>query len=153
MLGNRTAADDAAQEAFLKAYKSLNTFQEASSFSTWLHRIASNCCLDLLRRRTREKTDSLEALVASQGDGIHSLVRSLENEESSWESADLIQRVLGQLPDDYRLILTLRETQGLSYQEIAETLDCSLDAVKSRLRRARSECEEILRHLSEVGCV
>jgi RNA polymerase sigma-70 factor (ECF subfamily) len=153
MLKTRSAADDAAQDVFLNAYRSIKTFQGVSSFSTWLHRIAANRCLDLLRRKTREKEESLEALVESQRTKIYQFQDRSKNQDEFLEDADLIEKVMRHLPPEYRLILTLRELQGLSYQEISETLECSLDAVKARLRRARLECEEILRHFSAAGCV
>ncbi len=69
------------------------------------------------------------------------------------EAGDLVERLLGSLTPDERLILTLREVQGLSYQEIARTLGCSLDAVKARLRRARESVEEKMRHFSPLSNV
>lgn len=79
---------------------------------------------------------SLEGLLALEPDA-----------ELSAENADLVQSVLGRLSPDYRLILTLREVQGLDYNELAEALDCTLDAVKARLKRARQNFEEALRHI------
>lgn len=146
MLGSSAEADDAAQDAFLKAYGSLSKFRGDSTFGSWLYRVAANVCLDRLRKRKREKTDSWEALVEERGDDIERLMPSTPDGSAALEDADLVQRVLAQLPEDHRLILTLREVQGLNYQELTETLDCSLDAVKSRLKRARQGFEQLLRH-------
>lgn len=122
---------------FLKAYRNLNRFRGEASFATWLHRLAANHCLDMLRRDHRRPTQPLEAASSTTEPG--NLITLLED-------ADLIARVLAQLPPDYRLILTLREAQGLSYEEIAQTLECSLDAVKARLRRAREALTHAAQH-------
>jgi len=148
-LSDRSAADDAAQEVFLKAYKSLPQFKGGSSFSTWLHRIASNHCLDLLRSRSRRKTESWDELLEKEGEHVHRLLAAPPDEGRSREDADLVQRVLACLPPDYQLVLTLREVQGLSYDEIAAAMGCSLDSVKARLQRARRDFTERLRHFLE----
>ena len=149
MLSDASLAEDAAQEIFVKAYRSLSRFQGHSSFYTWLYRIASNHCLDLLRKKSRNKTQSWEALVEEKGEQIHELLTASGKEEASAESSELIQRVLSCLSPEYRLILVMREIEGLSYQEIAASLHCSLDAVKARLRRAREDFERKLRHFWE----
>ncbi len=147
MLGDREEADDAAQEAFVKAYRSLSRFQRDCAFSTWMYRIASNHCLDRLRRRARERSESLEAVLEAGGDAAEAVMPALPSATQALEDADLVERALACLPPDYRLILTLRETQGLDYHELTQTLDCSLDAVKTRLKRARRLFEEKVRHL------
>lgn len=144
-LGDAASAEDAAQEVFLKAFKALPRFQGEASFSTWLHRIAVNACLDLLRRRSRNRTESWDELVEKEGDRIGRLLAAPAPEHSA-EDADLVARVLEQLPPEYRLVLTLREVQGLSYEEIAGAMGCSLDSVKARLQRARKEFTDRLRH-------
>lgn len=150
MLQNHTEAEEAAQDIFVKAYRSLPKFKGNSTFSTWLYRITTNHCLDVLRKRTRRKTYSLDALVEEEGDQIHRLFSSAPVAASQMENRDLVGKILSTLPEDYRIILTLREADGLEYQEIAQTLDCSLDAVKGRLSRARKQLQENLRHfLSE----
>jgi RNA polymerase sigma-70 factor (ECF subfamily) len=145
-LGDHSQAEDAAQEIFLKAYKSIAKFRGGSSFSTWLHRIAANHCLDLLRSRSRRKTQSWDALLEAEGEGIHRLLTAPPDEGRSREDADLVKRVLACLPPDYQIALTLREVQGLSYDEIAAAMDCSLDSVKARLRRARQDFVDHMRH-------
>lgn len=145
LLQDPSLAEDAAQETFLKAYRSLKKFRAASLFSTWLTRIASNHCLDLLRKRAQEKTESLETLLEREGDQIQHLF-SKPDASMPAENTDLLDRVLSHLSPEHRLILTLREVQGLNYKDLAEALDCSLDAVKGRLKRARQNLEEIVRH-------
>ena len=120
-------AEDAAQEAFLKAYQALDRFKGNSAFSTWLYRIAANHCVDLLARRKREKTESLDALAEKSGP---SPIRKFESEEA-------VRAVMARLTPDEKAILSLREIEGLDYQELAEILDISLDLVKVRLFRAR----------------
>jgi len=136
MLKSESEADDAAQEVFLKAYKNLRSFRGHSSFYTWLHSIAAHHCLDQLRKSSRQP-DSLEELVDKRG---------LQIEEAPAEKEDLAQDLLASLSDDQRAILLLREVQGLGYQEIATALHCSLDAVKTRLYRARRDLQKIGRH-------
>jgi RNA polymerase sigma-70 factor (ECF subfamily) len=149
MLDDAAEAEDAAQEAFLSAHKSLKRFQGKSTFGSWLYRIAANRCLDRLRRRKRDRSSSLDALLEEHGDAVEHLLGSEPDASLTQEQRDLVARVLGGLSPEHRLILTLRETQGLDYKELTETLDCSLDAVKARLRRARIAFEEIARHFLE----
>ena len=146
LLGDATLAEDAAQDVFLKAYQALPTFQGRSTFSTWLYRIAANHCKDLLRHRARQRTESWEALIEEHGETFHRLSSTADDQTAAIADADLIDRLLSQLSPDYRLILTLREVEGLSYQELAEALACSIDAVKARLRRARQKLQNMLRH-------
>lgn len=152
LLRDRDKGEDAAQETFLKAYKSLDRFQGDAAFSTWLYRIATNHCLDVLRKESRRRTESWEELYEKEGEALHRLLASPAASDPL-EAADLGERVLAQLPEDYRLVLTLREAQGLSYQEISEVMSCSLDSVKARLRRAREALQEKLRHFSGPGDV
>ncbi len=146
MLQNHTEAEEAAQDVFVKAYKSLGKFKGNSSFSTWLYRITANHCLDVLRKRNRRRTVSLDTLVEEEGDQVHQLFSTPPVAASQMENRDLAGKILSTLPQDYRTILTLREAEGLEYQEIAEVMECSLDAVKGRLSRARKQLQENLRH-------
>jgi RNA polymerase sigma-70 factor, ECF subfamily len=145
LLGNPSEAEDAAQEIFLKAFNSIRSFRQDSSFSTWLYRITSNHSMDLLRRRARQRSESLEALLERAGDKVETLLAA-PTENSGPEMAQWVEQVLATLPPDYRLILTLRESQGLRYDEIAKLLDISIDSVKSRLHRARKSLEALGRH-------
>ena len=142
LLRNPVEAEDAAQEIFIKAYQSLNSFKGNSSLSTWLYRISSNHCKDLLRKKGRQKTESLDALLEASGDGVQRISEPSFNPAATAEASDIVERLLAALSPEERLILTLREAQGLSYQEIAQTLQCTLDAVKARLRRARQAAGE-----------
>lgn len=152
MMPDAASADDAAQEAFFKAYRSLKGFRGDAAFSSWLYRVASTRCLDLLRSASRAKAQSLDALLEEEGERVSALLAQ-EGPERSAADRDLAARVLAALPDGYRQILTLREVNGLSYDELCEALGCTLDAVKARLRRARLELAEKLRHFEPPGGV
>jgi RNA polymerase sigma-70 factor (ECF subfamily) len=147
-------ADDAAQEVFIKAYQSLNRFEGKSSLSTWLYRIAVNHCTDMIRKRVRQKTESWDALLEREGEKIEALFSEVTPEQSTNdEQKELITKLLAHLPEKSRQMLILREVEGLSYQELAQTLNCTQDAVKARLKRTRKELETIFRQARKSGCV
>ncbi len=157
MLDDRADAEDASQEIFLKAHRGLSGFAGASRFSTWLYAIASHHCLNCLAARTRRA--SLSAATGSALDGTDPLATADSVPDGSplpdalVEQRDLgriIQTELLNLTEDHRLILILREIQGMSYEEIAETLTLELGTVRSRLHRARMELKTRLQpHLTE----
>ena len=147
MLDGTAQAEDAAQEVFLKAYDCLKNFRGDSSFPTWLYRVASNHCLDILRSEARRKTQSWEALVEREGPRLQRLLVDPSDEIRAAEDADLVRAVFSRLPADYRLILTLREMEGLEYKELMAALDCSMDSVKAKLQRARRMFREICGHI------
>lgn len=153
LLDDPGEVDDAAQEVFLKAYRSLKNFQGDSRFSTWLYRVTTNHCLDLRRRAARRKTVSLDSMLDEEGEAVGRLFAEPARARDSEEDADLARRLLAALPEAYRQVLVLRETQGMSYGEIARALNCSLDAVKARLKRARRELREKMRHIFPSGDV
>ncbi|HVO32319.1 MAG TPA: RNA polymerase sigma factor [Elusimicrobiota bacterium] len=144
-------ADDAAQDVFLKALTSLPAYKRDSSFFAWLYRIASNHCLDVLRKRKRQRTDSLDRLTEGSGDapGMEFLTDSRPS-EPPLERAENLRTALDALAlisPEHRQVLMLREVDGLSYEEIREALHCSLDTVKTRLHRGRRQLQEKARHL------
>ena len=130
MLGDESDAEDATQDAFVQAWRNLAGFRADAAFSTWMYRVVTNRCLNMLRarRRTEPLPDDREA-PASRPDRIA---------EARWQVEDLKLAILRLTPEQ-RAPLVLRELQGCSYEEIAETLDVSISAVKSRLHRARLE--------------
>jgi RNA polymerase sigma-70 factor, ECF subfamily len=150
MLGDPVQADEAAQDSFVKAYQSLAKFRGDSAFSTWLYRITTNHCLDLLRKRKRRPTLSWDALMEQETGFLQKLASTEADAHSSLENRDLAQKILSTLPDDYRTLLTLREAEGLSYEELGKVLHCSVDAVKSRLSRARKAMQERVRHFQAL---
>lgn len=153
MTRHATEADDLAQEIFLKAYRSLSEFRFESSFSTWLYRVTYRHCLDFLKSRKRRPSQSLDAMIEDRGEGLWG--------EGPWDEGPVgdlsfdhhaqtqwARQLLDSLDPKERLVLTLREIQGLSYEELAGALKISLEAVKSRLRRAREALRTSARHFS-----
>ena len=142
MTGNPADAEDMAQEAFLKAYRSLSEFRGDSKFSVWLYRIVSNVCLDFLRRQKRRQTVSL-SVEDDEGEetqlDIPDLAQSPEELLERRMTREAVQKGLALLPPDHRQILLLREIQGLSYEEIAQALQIEVGTVKSRIFRARKK--------------
>jgi RNA polymerase sigma-70 factor (ECF subfamily) len=154
-LGNKEEADDAAQDVFVKAFKALSGFKGDSSFETWILRIADNHCRDLLRARKVRRTESLDALLAEKGDALETLIsRSTDAGEAlaySSQDLELLGRLFSALPLEDREVLALREVEILSYEEIAQKLNCSLDAVKGRLKRARASLADKCRHFLDTS--
>jgi RNA polymerase sigma-70 factor (ECF subfamily) len=150
MVGDRGEAEDMAQEVFLKAYRGLPRFKGTSRFSTWLYAIASHHCLNHLQARRRRPEASgrgAEGLGGEELQAVDLLPDAAPRADAVLERADLariVQTELTFLTEDHRLILILRDIQGLSYQEIAETLGLELGTVRSRLHRARAEMRERL---------
>ncbi len=133
----REASDDLAQEVFIKAYFALPKFKLKSEFGTWLYRIAINQIKDYLRKRKRQmKEISLEATRESPFVQEEERMR-IEKEDIEKRQRDLVLQYLHTLPPKYQLILTLRDIQGFSYEEISRTLKISPGTVDSRLFRAR----------------
>ena len=126
MTGNAQDAEDMAQEAFIKAYNSLPSFRGDSKFSVWLYRIVSNVCLDFLRKQNRRPASSLSQ---EDEDGEETQMDIPDESQSPEQllerslTQEAVQRGLQSLSEEQRQILLLREIQGLSYEEIAETLD------------------------------
>lgn len=149
MVKNAEDASDITQESFVKAYSSLASFRGESRFSVWLYRIVSNTCLDFLRGRSRRPTVSLY-IENDEGEeaelDIPDVSQSPEELLERRLTRESVRRGLDALSAEYRQILLLREIQGLSYEEIAETLSMELGTVKSRIFRARKKlCDFLLR--------
>lgn len=146
LLGHSGEAEDAAQDTFLKAYKALDSFEGRAKAATWLRRIAANTCTDVLRRRARQKQDSLDAIAEKSAPAAEAILAGNDPAMEALERRDFLDWAFAGLPPEYRAILTLRELEGLSYEEIAVEMNCSLDSVKARLRRARAGIAQKLRH-------
>jgi RNA polymerase sigma-70 factor (ECF subfamily) len=136
MCGDANLAQDAAQEAFVRAWKRLPSYRPRSPFRNWVYRIANNAALDVLRRQ-RETVDVDALPLASSGAGPEATV---EKEE---RAARVRQAVL-ELPDASRAVLVLREYEGFSYKEIADTLSIPIGTVMSRLNYARNRLRDLL---------
>jgi RNA polymerase sigma-70 factor, ECF subfamily len=148
MLGDADSAADAAQDAFLSAFRNLRSFR-GGSFRSWLLRIATNTCYDVLRARKRRPTTSLDVDPDVEDDGsplqIADTAEAPDDFALRRELAAAIQRGLADLPEEQRLILVLSDIQGLAYEEIAEVTGANLGTVKSRLSRGRARLRDILK--------
>ncbi|MDD2775700.1 MAG: RNA polymerase sigma factor RpoE [Gallionella sp.] len=148
-------AEDVTQDAFIKAYRALPGFRGESAFYTWLYRIGINTAKNhLMANKRRPITNSDFDAEESEGFEEASLLREVstpENELMSKQVVDVVQATLQQLPEDLRSALTLREIEGLSYEEIAEVMNCPIGTVRSRIFRAREAVAEKLRPLLETS--
>ena len=147
MVGNPEDALDLSQESFLKAWKGLPSFKGDSAFSTWVYRLASNTCLDFLRRRKRQQEAVGAPLSLDDEDAPPPPSDENSQPEVQLERTErslALKKALDALPDHHRQVLILRELSGLSYQEISDTLDLDIGTVKSRLTRARLSLRKIL---------
>jgi len=141
MLGNPAEAEDATQETFLRVYTKMNTYQPDRKLSSWVLAIASHHCIDRLRRH-RGDTWSLDA--DPMAEAVPATALGPEETALRREAQDEIQRAVDQLEPSYRVPLILRYWLGLSYVEIAEILGLTVQAVKSRLHRARLQMTAIV---------
>jgi len=133
LCGNTQVAQDAAQETFLRAWQHLPAYRHQGTLRSWLYRIAVNAALDMLRRETKIASEHVDELpLADENPGPEASV--VADERSA-----LVQQAVKALPPASRSVLVLREYQGLSYQEIAATLDIPVGTVMSRLNYARSQ--------------
>ncbi|WP_060205522.1 RNA polymerase sigma factor SigW [Sporosarcina koreensis] len=140
MLGNSQEAEDIAQEAFVRAYVNIHTYDQKRKFSTWLFRIATNLCIDRIRKKkpdyyldaTVPGTDGLNmySQIAAQGD-------LPEEEVERMEEQDRVQYEIGRLPEKYRTVIILRYMEELPLQEISDILELPLGTVKTRVHRGR----------------
>lgn len=143
-------AQDVAQEAFVKAYRALGNFRGDSAFYTWLYRIAINTAKNyLVSRNRRPPSSDVDAGDAEFFDGDHAL-KDIESPERMMlrdEIKSTVQHSISQLPEDLRVALTLREFEGLSYEDIATVMKCPVGTVRSRIFRAREAVDKALQPL------
>ncbi|MFI2859258.1 RNA polymerase sigma factor SigW [Paenibacillus sp. JSM ZJ436] len=140
MLYNRHEAEDVVQETFLRVYKNLDRYDEKQKFSTWVYRIATNLCIDRLRKR--KPSYSLDAEMSEQEgtDGYSMLPSqdpSVESEVLLSETQQIIHQAMATLPAKYKSIMILRYIQDLSLQEISDVLDLPVTTIKTRVHRGR----------------
>jgi RNA polymerase sigma-70 factor (ECF subfamily) len=149
LIRDAAEVEDVAQEAFIKAYRALPGFRGESAFYTWLYRIAINTAKNHLVSQGRRAPTSTETEIEDAetfDDGEH--LRDLNTPDAmllSRQVADAVNRAIERLPDDLRTAVVLRELEGLSYEEIAETMNCPIGTVRSRIFRAREAIAEELR--------
>ena len=146
MLSDREDACDAAQEVFVKVYKSISSFNEKSSFSTWLYRITANTCSDFLRKRQRGgNVISINTSSDESGDfDIEDESPSVDEKMELSERQAAVRAAISELKEEHRIIITLCDIEGLGYDEIASILKIPSGTVKSRINRARSALKKIL---------
>ena len=150
MLGNKQEAEDIAQEAFVRAYINLHSYDQKRKFSTWLYRIATNLCIDRIRKKKPDYY--LDAEVAGT-DGLDMYSQIAADEKlpedvvTQMELQERIQYEISQLPDKYRSVIVLKYIEELSLQEISEILDMPLGTVKTRIHRGREALRKQLNNL------
>jgi RNA polymerase sigma-70 factor (ECF subfamily) len=150
LLTNEEDARDAVQDAFLSAFKGIGRFEGLSRIGTWLHRIVVNAALGRLRSRQRHPEKSIEVLLPHFGEGEHQIDPPVpwkatpERNAENQETRELVQRCIGELPETYRIVLLLRDIEGLATEEAAQTLGTSTAVIKTRLHRARQALRALL---------
>jgi RNA polymerase sigma-70 factor (ECF subfamily) len=146
-LPNNEDAQDAVQEAFIKAFRAIGTFEERAQLHTWLHRILVNTALIKIRSRKRRPEESIDDLLPTfQADG-HQTTESREWSDAIFErkeTAATVRRAIAQLPDQYRVVLTLRDIEERDTIETAAALGTTTTVVKVRLHRARQALRTLL---------
>jgi len=145
-------AQDVAQEAFIKAYRALGNFRGESAFYTWLYRIAINTAKNYLVARSRRSTDY--EIDIDDAEQLHNVpeLKGLDTPEQHLLNEEIIEAIktaIEKLPEEMRIAITLREFEGMSYEEIAETMDCPVGTVRSRIFRAREAIDNKLTPLLE----
>lgn len=145
MLNDRDEAEDVTQEVFIKAYRSLESFRGASSFSTWLYRIATNLCIDRVRQRQRRPQQAYsldEPLDKDEERGGRELPDTSSEPSGQVEREELrrqVRQTVAEMPEKLRSVLVMCDIQGMPYESIAEVLKCPIGTVKSRLFHARAD--------------
>jgi len=149
MTGNREDALDCAQDAMLRIWRALGSYRKQASFSTWVYRVATNTCLDYLRKKKTRPSVSLDAM---EDDGFSPSDASGDPVQQSEAAARkrTLAAGIASLPPDMRAALVLRDVQGFSYEEVSDILDTPLGTVKSRINRAREKLRSILFQNAEL---
>jgi RNA polymerase sigma-70 factor, ECF subfamily len=154
MVGNYDDASELAQEVFIKIFKGIKSFKEESTFSTWVYKITTNVCLDELRKTRNNKSISLdEELKLDDGEVQIQIVDHRPSPEIILEQKEIkktVKKAIDNLSHEHRIVIILRELNGLNYGEIAKILKCPVGTVKSRINRARQELKEILKNNKEL---
>ena len=144
-------AEDISQESFIKAYRSINSFREESAFYTWLYRITSNTAKNYLFSKGRRKESSISDFNISENEDFFELPTSDSPEQILMAQSlkDTIYDALSDLPEDTRTALSLREFEGLNYEEIAEIMNCPVGTVRSRIFRGREALENLISPITD----
>jgi RNA polymerase sigma-70 factor (ECF subfamily) len=150
MLGNEQDALDAAQETFIKIYQNLPGYRNIASFSTWAYRIATNTCLDMLRKRKTRLSLSVEEMEEEGGSAHLKASDDVEGEVMRGITSSELMSAIDALPEDQRMAIVLRDVHGLTYDEIANMLKLNLNTVKSRISRGRRSLRKSLSSRPEL---
>ena len=153
--GNREAAEDCGQEAMIRIWRSLDSYRGDCALESWVYRIAANCCMDWLRRKKRDKSESMEPL-REQGFDPADPSPGTEEQVVAEDEHRRLREAITQLPEDQREALVLTQLQKVPYEQAAVLLNVSEGTVKSRVNRAKARLKEILsaeRELSPPGNV
>lgn len=155
-LADATEAEDLAQHVFLQVYKSAHRYEVSAKFSTWIFTITRNLCLNEIRRRSRHPAESLDEVSAENEDQPRLQVQDMKafsppDALLQSELEEKVQLALAELPEKQRTALLLCRQDELSYEEIAEVLDCSLSATKSLIHRARETLKQVLKPYLRSG--
>lgn len=155
MVRDRTLAEDLAQEAFIRAFNAISSYDPTYKFSSWLFKIANNHAIDHLRKRKLDTVSIHGAPSASSPDEVSRTSITLESREEqpdayveSRELGGIMEEAIGRLRPEYRSVILLRHVEGYAYEEIAEAMDLPLGTVKTYLHRARNELKDLLTPLT-----
>lgn len=152
-LGPGQDVEDLAQEAFLKIYNGLGSFDGSKPFAPWAYRIAVNCCLDDLRKRRLRRSIRFSELTPGEEAQTRKMLQSYQGSELSEEdlrhSGEILQKILAELQDKDRMAFVLREVEGMEYEEIAGLMKSSENSIRIRVFRARKKLRELYRRVSE----
>lgn len=144
ILNNEQDAKDAAQEALIRVYTKINSYEEKAKFTTWVQRIVTNICIDTFRK-------SKNTLSIEEHNFVFTANHNVEDDIMMMFTAKDIREAIGKLPAHHRAVIVLRYIQDLSYSEIAESLDLPLNTVKSYLFRARQQLQRLLQEYQKGG--
>jgi RNA polymerase sigma-70 factor (ECF subfamily) len=154
MIGNPDDAEELTQEVFIRVFKSLKNFKEQAQLSTWIYRITSNICLDEFRKRKNRRVVYLDQDIETEDS---ELKRQLEDDRPTPEAQvekNELQKLVGdaiqKLPENHRIILIMRDINGMSYEEIARVLNSPEGTIKSRINRARQALKDSLKNKREL---
>lgn len=141
MTGNHADAEDLMQEAFIRAFRFFAQYKRELPFDSWLYKIMSNVFVDMLRRRPKAHIRSLDQPIATEdGEALFEIADPSDGPEDLLMSTEMdvrIQAALNSIPEDFRLAVIYADIEGLSYEEIADAMTCSIGTVRSRLHRGR----------------